>query len=208
MKKFTTLLSLVILAAFFSYHYAQAQGVTVGGPAVDFNLKNIDGKMVGLSDYASDANVKGVLVVFTCNHCPYSKLYEDRIVELDQAYKSEGFPVVAINPNDPNAYPEDDFNNMIKRAKKKGFTFPYLVDETQEIARGYGATRTPHAFLLTKGSEGDFEVAYIGAIDDNARSSDDVEEAYIEDAIAAVMNGATPEKETTKAIGCSIKWKK
>lgn len=206
MRKFITMLSLGILASFFYYNHVQAQGLKIGDSALGFDLKNIDEQMVSLDDYQQDESVKGVIVIFTCNHCPYSKLYEDRIVAIDKKFKSEGYPVVAINPNDPKAYPSDDFENMKKRAAEKSFTFPYLVDETQEIARGYGATRTPHVYLLAKGAAG-FSVAYIGAIDDNSRNANKVEEEYLADAIMALEAGKKPAPATTKAIGCSIKWK-
>lgn len=208
MKKFISIYSLLILSSFFYFHHVQAQAVEIGGPAVDFNLKNIDGNMVALEDYASRDDVEGVMVIFTCNHCPYAKMYEDRIVALDKAYKENGFPVVAINPNDPDAYPSDDFENMKKRAAKKGFTFPYLVDESQEIARAYGATKTPHVFLLSKNQDNNFEVAYIGAIDDAAQSENKVEEKFLENAIAKLKANSTPDPDNTKAVGCSIKWKK
>ncbi|MEL6625994.1 MAG: thioredoxin family protein [Bacteroidota bacterium] len=182
---------------------AQAQvGYNIGDVAADFSLKNIDDKMMSLADME---DAKGFVVVFTCNHCPYSKLYEDRIVAIDKKYKAKGFPVIAINPNDPETYPEDSFDNMKKRAKNKGFTFPYLWDETQEIARTYGAERTPHVYLLNK-VEGKLKVAYIGAIDDNARNQDDVEDRFLENAIDALLSGKKIDEPYTRAIGCTIKW--
>ncbi|MEO0581250.1 MAG: thioredoxin family protein [Bacteroidota bacterium] len=181
----------------------QAQvGYNVGDVAADFSLKNIDDKMMSLSDME---DAKGFVVVFTCNHCPYSKLYEDRIVAIDKKYKAKGFPVIAINPNDPETYPEDSFDNMKKRAKNKGFTFPYLWDETQDIARTYGAERTPHVYLLNK-VDGKLKVAYIGAIDDNARNQDDVEDRFLENAIDALLSGKKIDEPYTRAIGCTIKW--
>ncbi|MEL6697157.1 MAG: thioredoxin family protein [Bacteroidota bacterium] len=182
---------------------AQAQvGYNIGDVAADFSLKNIDDKMMSLADME---DAKGFVVVFTCNHCPYSKLYEDRIVAIDKKYKAKGFPVIAINPNDPETYPEDSFDNMKKRAKNKGFTFPYLWDETQEIARTYGAERTPHVYLLNK-VDGKLKVAYIGAIDDNARNQDDVEDRFLENAIDALLSGKKIDEPYTRAIGCTIKW--
>jgi peroxiredoxin len=206
MKKVTTVFSLVILALFFWYNHAQAQTVDtdlIGKEAPAFSLKNIDGKTVSLDMFK---NTKGGIVIFTCNHCPYSKMYEDRIVALDGKFKSQGFPVVAINPNDPNAYPEDSFENMKKRAKKKGFTFPYLVDETQGIAKAYGATRTPHVYLV-ENSGGKYIVRYVGAIDDNAQDAEKVGVKFLEDAIAKVSAGQAPDPSQTKAVGCGIKWK-
>src|SRR4029077_15965772 len=119
-------------------------GYNVGDKAMDFKLKNVDGKMVSLSDYK---DAKGFIVVFTCNHCPFAKAYEDRIIALDNKYKSKGYPVIAINPNDQTIVAEDDFKTMQERAKAKNYGFPYLVDETQNIAKTYGATRTPHVYV-------------------------------------------------------------
>jgi len=120
---------------------AISQGYNVGDNASDFKLKNVDGKFVSLSDYP---DAKGFTVIFTCNHCPYAIAYEDRIIELDKKYKKLGYPVIAINSNDPEIAPDDSYDKMIVRAKEKGFTFPYLYDETQEVYRKYGAKRTPH----------------------------------------------------------------
>jgi len=180
-----------------------AQGYKVGDKAMNFKLQNIDDKMVALSDYE---NEKGVIVIFTCNHCPYSVAYEDRIIALDKKYKELGYPVVAINPNDPISYPEDSFENMKIRAKEKGFTFPYIFDEDQEVFSVYGAKKTPHVYLLENKDDG-FYVAYIGAIDDNSKDAEAVEETYLANAIDALIAGERPDPSETKAIGCSIKVK-
>jgi peroxiredoxin len=184
-----------------------ADGYSVGSVARDFSLKNIDGKMVSLKNYA---DAKGFIVIFTCNHCPYAKAYEDRIIALHKAYAPQGYPVIAINPNDPKVQPQDSFENMVQRAKDKGFPFPYVFDETQEIAKTYGATKTPHVYLLKKNTatSNALEVAYIGAIDDNTDDAKAVKEKYVELAIAALLKGQPPATTNTKAIGCSIKWKK
>jgi peroxiredoxin len=181
-----------------------AQGYEVGDKAMSFKLQNIDDQMVSLSDFESE---KGVIVIFTCNHCPYSVAYEDRIIALDKKYKELGFPVVAINPNDPVSYPEDSFENMKIRAEEKGFTFPYIFDEDQEVFPIYGAKKTPHVYLL-ENKNNDFWVAYIGAIDDNSKDADAVKETYLANAIDALLAGERPEPSQTKAIGCSIKVKK
>ncbi|ASW75283.1 redoxin [Chryseobacterium piperi] len=180
------------------------KGYEVGDEATDFKLKNIDGKMVSLSDYTS---AKGFIVIFTCNHCPYAKKYEDRIIELDKKYKSLGYPVIAINPNDPNAQPEDGYPQMIERAKQKGFTFPYLVDEGQKIYPQYGATKTPHVFILQK-EKGKNIVKYIGAIDNNYDNPNDVSEHYAQDALDALIKGESVKVTKTVAIGCTVKTKK
>ncbi len=181
-----------------------SKGYEVGDTAADFKLKNIDGKMVSLSDFKK---AKGFIVVFTCNHCPYAKKYEDRIVALDKKYKEAGYPVIAINPNDPNVQPEDGFQQMITRAKEKGFTFPYLVDEVQKVYPQYGATKTPHVFILQKEGKKNI-VKYIGAIDNNYDDPNDVSEHYVQDAMDALLSGKPVAKNKTVAIGCTIKVKK
>lgn len=181
-----------------------AKGYEVGDEAADFKLKNIDGKMVSLSDFKK---AKGFIVIFTCNHCPYAKKYEERIVALDKKYKSQGYPVIAINPNDPNVQPEDNYQKMIERAKEKGFTFPYLVDEGQKIYPQYGATKTPHVFVLQK-ENGKNIVKYIGAVDNNYEDPNDVSERYVEDAVDALVKNQPIKMNKTVAIGCTIKVKK
>ncbi|MFM8456806.1 MAG: thioredoxin family protein, partial [Ignavibacteria bacterium] len=155
---------MMALLLFCAVHAFSAEGLKIGDDAVDFSLKNIDGSMISLANYSND---KGIVVIFTCNHCPFSKAYEDRIIDLHNSYSKKGYPVLAINPNDPISVPEDSFDNMKERAKEKGFTFKYVIDETQSIAKHYGATRTPHVYLLKKQSGNTFKIAYIGAIDDN-----------------------------------------
>jgi peroxiredoxin len=197
MKNIIIMLSITVLAI----PAAISQGYNVGDKASDFKLKNIDGKSVSLADFP---NAKGFTVIFTCNHCPYAKAYEDRIVALDKKYKPLGYPVIAINPNDPQLNAEDSYDNMIVRAKEKGFTFPYLFDETQDVYRKYGAKRTPHVYLLQKKGN-DIVVAYIGAIDDNYQEPSMVTAPYLANAIDALLAGKSPDPNFTKAIGCSIK---
>lgn len=181
--------------------YETNKGYEVGDYAADFSLPNIDGKKVSLSDYP---DAKGYLVIFTCNTCPYAVMYEDRIIDLDKKYKALGVPVIAINPNNPDIQPKDGFSYMQERAKEKGFTFPYLLDEGQEVFPQYGATRTPHVYLLEKTDSGNL-VRYIGAIDDNYRDASAVKEKFVENAVDAMLTGGKIEPTTTKAIGCSIK---
>ncbi|GGG52224.1 hypothetical protein GCM10011414_22220 [Croceivirga lutea] len=176
-------------------------GYKVGDVATDFKLKNTDGTMVSLADYQ---DAKGYLVIFTCNTCPYAMKYEERIIALDKKYKERGVPVVAIMPNNVDVKPGDSFENMQKRANEKGFTFPYLIDENQEIYPQYGATRTPHVYLLEKTTKGNI-VRYIGAIDDNYQDESQVEERFVENAVDAMLSGKEVPIKTTKAIGCSIK---
>lgn len=178
---------------------AQAQ-YKIGDTAIDFNLKNVDGKNVSLKNLKE---AKGYIVVFTCNHCPFSQMYEKRIMELDKLYKAKGFPVIAINSNDAVKVPEDSFEEMVKLAKKQKYTFPYLHDETQQIAKAYGAARTPHVFILDKG----FKVQYIGAIDNDAEDEKKDKTNYVQNAVNNLLKGKQPEITETKAIGCTIKWK-
>ena len=178
-------------------------GYQVGDTVKDFNLKNVSGKKVSL---ASLQNNKGAIVIFTCNHCPFSMAYEDRIIGLHRKYESAGFPVIAINPNDASKVPDDSFEKMQERAKEKNFQFPYLQDATQETAHAFGAARTPHVFLLTRSGK-DYKVAYIGAIDNNTDEPSAVTEKYVETAIDEILAGKPVTTNFTKAIGCTIKWK-
>ena len=199
-KVLAVVLLLAVVSA-FTYTTSADKGYKVGDYATDFSLKNIDGKMVSLSDYK---DAKGFLVIFTCNSCPYAVAYEDRIVALDKKYAGKGVPVIAINPNNPKKQPKDSYDLMKVRAKEKGFTFPYLFDEGQKIYPQYGATRTPHVYLLEKTAKGNV-VRYIGAIDDNYQNAASVETKYVEEAIDAMLANKPIPIKTTKAIGCSIK---
>lgn len=176
-------------------------GYQVGDVATDFSLKNVNNKHVSLNDFK---DAKGFIVVFTCNHCPYAVAYEDRIIALDQKYKKLGYPVIAINPNNPAVQPKDSFELMQERAKEKAFTFPYLFDEGQKVYPQYGATKTPHVYLLQKTKKGNI-VKYIGAIDDNYNDPSAVKVKYVENAVNSLLDGKEIEVKTTKAIGCSIK---
>jgi len=202
MKRIKFLMLVIVGALVASFGLkSDSGGYKVGDTATDFKLKNIDDKMVSLADYKK---AKGFILIFTCNHCPYSVAYEDRIIELDKKYKEKGFPVIAINPNNPEKQPQDSFEAMKVRAKEKGFTFPYLFDDGQKIYPQYGATRTPHVFLLNK-ENGKLVVSYIGAIDDNYKDASQAKSKYVEDAVDALLKGKKPATTETKAIGCTIK---
>ncbi len=190
-----------VLGAFTSKWVSVDRGYEIGEMATDFSLKNVDGTMVSLSDFEY---AKGFLIIFTCNTCPYSVKYEDRIIALDMKYKPLGVPVIAINPNNPAKQPGDSFAKMKVRAAEKGFTFPYLLDENQKIFPQYGATRTPHVYLLEKTIAGN-KVRYIGAIDDNYQDAARVEEKFVENAVDAMLTGKEIKVTKTKAIGCGIK---
>lgn len=178
-------------------------GLKPGDNAAEFSLKNVDGTEVSLSDYQDQ---KGVILVFTCNPCPFSKAYEQRIITLHNTYADKGFPVVAINPNDVEISPDDSMDKMKARAEEQNYPFPYLKDATQEVYKAYGASKTPHIFLL-KNDGGKFKVSYVGAIDDNAMDVAEVTSKYLEQAIAALLSGSIPDPASTKAIGCTIKTK-
>ncbi|MEL7146564.1 MAG: thioredoxin family protein [Bacteroidota bacterium] len=198
--------ALVGLGFVYDSHDAMtpAIGYSIGDEVTDFTLKNIDENTISLSDYKTS---DGVIVIFTCNSCPYAKMYEDRIIKLHEKYEKQGYPVLAIMPNDVTIKPEDSLPEMKKRAEEKGYGFPYVIDETQEIARKFGATKTPHVFLLNNAEE-TMQVSYIGAIDDNARSAESVEVKYVENAIAELKAGKPVSKTSAVAVGCTIKWSK
>lgn len=199
MKIIKSILFLGIIAISLAFSVKSSNGYKVGDTIEDFSLKNIDDEMMSLADYEE---VKGFVIVFTCNTCPYSVANEDRINALNKKYENKGFPVIAINPNDPTVVPGDSFEKMKVRAEEKKFNFPYLFDEGQKVYPKFGATKTPHVFIVTKK---DMKVQYIGAIDNSSRNPDKVTEKYVENAVDALLAGRKVEKTVTRAIGCSIK---
>lgn len=202
MKTIKTIFALMAITIFASAFTSKSKTTyKVGDSIEDFSLMNIDDKMVSLADYTS---AKGFIIIFTCNTCPYSVANEDRIIALNNKYASKGFPVIAINPNDPDVVPDDSFAAMKVRASKKGFNFPYLLDKGQKVYPKFGATKTPHVYIVSKP---EMKVEYIGAIDDSSRNPDAVNEKYVENAVDALLVGKKIDKTTTKAIGCSIKTK-
>ncbi len=172
-----------------------------GDEAVAFELPGVDEQYHALRDYAEDK--EAVAVIFTCNHCPYARAWEDRIVQIQADYANKGVQVIAISSNDPQKYPEDSFPKMKERAQDKGFNFPYLYDETQEVARTYGAERTPEVFLLGK----DGRLLYHGAVDDNYEDPRAVSSHYLRDALDAALASEEPVVAETRPIGCTIKWR-
>ncbi len=175
-----------------------------GDTADDFTLKSISGSEVSLS---SIPDAKGFIVVFMCNTCPVVRKYEDRIIDLNREFAPRGYPVVAINSNDSNVSPGDSYEGMQKLAKDKGFTFRYLYDESQEVTRKYGATNTPHVYVLSK--KGDkLQVEYVGSIDNNSDNASMADKKYVEEAVNALLKGDPVPVAQTKAIGCGIKWRK
>ncbi|HEY5686762.1 MAG TPA: thioredoxin family protein [Yeosuana sp.] len=196
-----SIMMISLISDFSNNNLVKDSGYQIGDVVSDFELKNVDGKMISLSDY-NDA--KGFIITFTCNTCPYAIAYEDRIIALDKKYALKGYPVIAINPNNPLAQPGDSYKAMQQRAKEKEFTFPYLVDEGQKVYPKYGATKTPHMYVLQKTKKGNV-VKYIGAIDDNYQDASAVKTKYVENAVDALLNGEDVKQKETKAIGCTIK---
>ena len=202
MKTIRTLAVTVLAITLSAFTFKTVdKGYSIGDIATDFSLENIDGKMVSLADFK---DAKGFIVTFTCNTCPYAVAYEDRIEALNKKYANKGYPVIAIMPNNTEVKPGDNLAAMKARAKAKGFTFPYLMDKGQEIYPQYGATKTPHIYILEKTKKGNV-VKYIGAIDDNYKDPEAVKERYVEDAVDALLAGKEIKTTETRAIGCSIK---
>jgi hypothetical protein len=163
-------------------------------------MKGVNGRDYSL---AAIAGTKGTLVVFTCNACPWAKLWQARVAALGNAAAKQGLGVIAINANDPEQNAEDGFAEMVQRAKKLGYKFPYVVDATSEVARAFGATRTPEAYLFdAKGL-----LVYHGTVDDNARDPRAVKSPWLQQAVDAVVAGHSVETAETKAMGCSIKFR-
>ena len=170
----------------------------------DFNLRNTAGKISSLKDFP---NAKGFIVVFTCNHCPFAKLYPERLNQLNTKYKPLGVPLIAISSSDTLIHEEDTFAEMVKHSREKKFNFPYLYDNTQAVAREFGAQKTPHAFVIWK-EHNSWNVKYNGAIDDNGAEPSKVIHPYVADAVDALLSGKQVLVSETKSIGCSINLKK
>jgi peroxiredoxin len=172
----------------------------IGDRAPDFNLLGIDDKSHSINDFRDK---KIVIVIFSCNHCPYVKAYEDRFVKVQRDYMEKEVALIAINANDDKRYPEDSFENMKVRARNKGFNFFFLRDENQNVARQYGAERTPEVFVFDK----ERILRYHGRIDDNVYEPSQVRKHYLRDALNALLKGKNVPVEETEAVGCTIKWK-
>lgn len=200
-----TLLVIVVVGvvAFTSFkgNEIAVDGYAIGSEAADINLMNVDETMIS---YESFPDALGFIVIFTCNTCPYAVASEDRIIALDAEFKGKGYPVIAINPNNPDVQPADSFELMQKKAADKGFTFPYLYDESRTVYAEYGAKKTPHVYLLQKENDKKI-VKYIGAIDDNVRNGSAVKDRFLANAVYELLNGEEVTVKETKAIGCSVK---
>lgn len=195
LKTLITVISLLISTIIFAQ-----SGYKVGDTVADFKLENVDGKLISLSDYGQ---AKGFIVIFTCNTCPFSVAYEDRIIALNAKYKPQGYPVIAIMPNNPASSRGDSMEAMQARAKVKMFAFPYLMDKNQAVYPQYGASKTPHVYVLQKSNKGN-QVKYIGSIDDSYQNPESVNQKYVENAVDALLSGKAVDKSNTRALGCAI----
>ena len=175
-------------------------GYTLGDAVADFRIRNVDGRTITLADYRPQ---KGLIVVFTSNHCPFSKAYEDRLIALDRVFAPQGYPVLAIMPNDTAVYEDDSFERMKARARDKNYPFPYGIDETR-IAKAFGATRTPQVYVLKQVNR-QFILEYVGTIDDSPQDSVGVKRRYVEEAVRSLLAGQPVQSPITKPIGCAIK---
>lgn len=180
----------------------EAKTLAIGAtaPKADVKMMNVDGKSLSIADTKGE---NGTLVIFTCNSCPWVKAWEGRIAELGNAYAKQKVGVIAINSNDPSAKPEDDLPAMKERAKSLGLEFPYVVDASSDVARAFGATRTPEAFLFDR----DGKLVYHGAVDDNAREPGKVTTRWLQDALVATVEGKAVTVAETKSLGCTIKFR-
>jgi len=191
---------LIAIAIFFTNSFTPKTNKEL----VDFKLKNVDGNMVSLSNFP---NAKGFIIIFTCNHCPFAKLYPERLNNLNLKYKELGVPLIAISSTDTIMYEEDTYPNMVIKAKDEHFNFPYLFDEMQTVAKNFKAQKTPHAFVIWKENE-KWIVKYNGAIDDNGMEPEKVTESYVANAVDALLKGKNILVKETKSIGCQIAFRK
>ena len=177
-----------------------SKGMPLGTQAPPFSLPDVDGETRGLESFG-DADV--LVIVFTCNHCPYAIASEDRLIEIQRDYAPRGVQVVAINPNDAQKYPDDSFDAMKVRAADKGFNFPYLHDESQSVARAFDAACTPDIFVFDR----DRKLIYNGRIDDNWQQPAQVTRRDLRAVLDAAVEGGSVDFEHVPSMGCSIKWK-
>jgi peroxiredoxin len=173
----------------------------IGSTAPDFNLEGVNGKKYSLSSFADK---EALIIIFSCNHCPYVQAYEGRIKQIQEDYKNKGVIVVAINSNEDVNYPDDSFDNMKKRATEQKFNFLYLRDEDQSVAQAYDATHTPEIFLFEK----DRKLVFHGKIDDNWQEPNKVQNHYLKNALDELLEGKEISVPETFTIGCTIKWKR
>lgn len=179
----------------------------LGQPAPEFSLPGVDGKTYSLAGILRDApEARALVVIFMCNHCPYVIAVQERINELARRYGPRGVKLIGINSNDPIRYPSDNFEAMKKRAAELGYAFPYLMDETQEVARAYGAVCTPDPFVFERVG-GEFLLRYQGRIDDSWKDPRAVTRQDLALALDAILAGKPVSPDQIPSMGCSIKWK-
>lgn len=199
--KFVKAIAILAFIIFFSAGLYKG-GYEVGDKVEDFQLKNVRGEMISMANFKS---AKGFIVIFDCNTCPFSQAYLERIKALHAMYSDQGYPVIAINSNDPNRSPGDTFEKMISYADDNNYRHNYVYDHDQTVATAFGATNTPQVFLLQK-QEDDYVLVYTGAIDNNTKDASAADKKYVEDAMTSILKGENPAMTKTKAIGCTIKW--
>ena len=193
-NKFASVVMLLVLVVASGFSGFNSKAVA------DFSLKNTDGKSVSLSNYPQ---AKGFIIVFTCNHCPFAKLYPPRFNELNKKYSALGVPLIAISSTDTIVYDEDTYPEMVAKARKEHFNFPYLFDEQQSVAKNFAAQKTPHAFVVWK-ENGKLVIKYSGAIDDNGAEPTKVKNRYVANAVDALLAGKDVAVKETRSIGCQI----
>ena len=197
-KLSTVVVGVILLAA--STSRGEPLGIGAAMPGTDVKMNNVDGKTKTLADVKGKA---GTLVVFTCNHCPFVKAWQDCMVQIANDGVKKDIGVVFVNANDPATVPEDDFDHMKKLGEEKGYAFPYVVDENSAVARSFGASRTPEAFLFN----GEGKLIYHGTIDDSTYDAAKVTKSYLKNAVDALLAGKTVPEPETKSVGCSIKFR-
>ena len=198
MKKISSnLFSTAIVALLFMMNYSSLMAQK---EVQDFKLQNTDGNFISLSDYPK---AKGFIIVFTCNHCPFAKLYPSRLNDLSKKYESLGVPLIAVSSTDTSIYEEDSYDKMIEKSGEEHFVFPYLYDNYQAIAKNFKAEKTPHAFVIWK-LDGKWMIKYSGAIDDNGASPTLVQQHFVADAVDALLKGKAVKVNETKSLGCQI----
>jgi peroxiredoxin len=193
----------IILGLFLSF-ISSAQTYQVGSIIKDFSLPGVNGKTFTMSEHKA---AKGFIIVFTSSSCPFSKLYEQRLNELNTKYKERGYILIAINPNDPEKNPEDSFDNMKLKSKEMNIEYPYLYDENQILSGLFNPHKTPQAFIVNIENR-HYKIVYMGAIDDNASNEKAVKNKYLENALDELLSGNKVSIPTSKPVGCSVKWKK
>lgn len=174
----------------------------IGDMVANFKLKNVDDRMISLISFPS---AKGIILVFTSNHCPFARAYENRIQALHSEFMPKGYPVVAINPNSSSEYKEDSFERMKEKAIEHNYSFPYLLDEKGTIAQLFGITRIPQVVILEKVGDG-YYLRYNGVIDDNTQDATHVGKAYVKENVQLLLNNKPILISETRPAGCAVRF--